>query len=195
MPKRAKPTPPAPVDSLAAFEKTLKVALDLAAKDPDLLPGAHEHEGNPRALAPRVPETADWVNKQIDNARAAADRWKAGALRPKKDPIAEAKKAKGKWKNKMEAAIRDDAYARGLDAVDEDAMIATIEATPASAFSEGIERRRQKITGKVERLRGNVLALANTLDAMPVDTDQQREAKMIAARRGMIEVGKKMKGR
>ncbi len=168
-------------------------ALDLAEKDPEALEGMHERQGNPRPLAPRVAEVDDWVEKQKTNAAAAGERWRTNMLRPKKDPIAEAKKAVVKWENKMKEAIADKRFTKGLDAVDEAAMMATLEATPASVFVDGIERRTAKIKGKVEKLRPLVVAAAEVLDRMPIDTDKQREDKMIAARRAMIEVGKRMK--
>ena len=181
------------LEGLDAFAKVLTLALDLAEKDPEALEGMHERMGNPRPLAPRVAEVDDWVNTQKTNAAAAGDRWKRNMARPKKDPIAEAKKSAGKWKNKMQEAITNDSFVKGLNAVNEQAMLATIEATPAQVFVDGINRRTEKITAKVAKLRPLVIAATETLDKMPTDTDAQREAKMIAARRAMIEVGKRMK--
>lgn len=181
------------VDLLAAFERTLDKALAVARENPEALPGYGVTQGNPRNLAPRVAETGDWVGKQIGNAQNAAQRWKDRVRTPRKDPVAEAKKASQKWKNKMQEAIQGDRFAKGLAQVDEAAMIETIEATDPTVFSGGIERRRGKITSKVEKLRPKVLALANTLDAMPTNTDAEREAKMIAARRGMLKIGSEMK--
>jgi hypothetical protein len=39
-----------------------------------------------------------------------------------------------------------------------------------------------------------VAALKGRLDAMPVDTDDQREKKMIEAKRGMQAIGRKLAG-
>jgi len=194
MAKRKTPPRPAPPTSLANFGTRLSAALDRAQKDPDSIPELHEREGNPRPLAPRVPEAADWVEQQIKGAKANAAKWKARTLRPKKDPIAAAKAARGKWENKMRAAIDEGNFAKGLDAVDEAAMLETIEQTPETAFSGGIERRARKIRTKVEKLRPMVGALAGEIDAMPQDTDEQREQRAIAAIRGMREIGKRMKG-
>lgn len=182
------------ISELAKFEAVLDKALVLAAKNPDALPGAHESEGNPITLGPRVPEAADWAGKMADKAEAAAEDWLAKVKTPKKNPIKAAIDAKGKHKAKTMEALEQDRFAKGLAQVDEDEMYATIEAGGAEVFRSGISRRRGKITKKIERLRPKVLALANSIDAMKQDTDAQREARMIAARRGMLKIGKDLRG-
>lgn len=193
MASKKAPAPPSPLDGLDAFSKVLDKALDVALKNPEALEGMHEHEGNPRTLAPRIVEVDDWAEKQETNAEAAGERWRTNMLRPKKDPIIEAIKAKTKWENKLKAAIADDSFVKGLKAVDEAAMMETLEATPASVFVDGIKRRRAKIKGKIEKLRPLLVASAETLDKMPIDTEAQREVKMIANLRAMKEIGKRMK--
>lgn len=81
-----------------------------------------------------------------------------------------------------------------MERVDVDAMYNTIENVGGGGYTGGIEARKAKIIGKIEKLRPQVLALAETIDKMPQDTDAQREARMIAARRGMIQVGAKLRG-
>jgi len=179
---------------LEQFDSVLDKALAVAAKNPDALPGAHEHQGNPITLGPRVPEAADWGQSMADGAVAKGEKWFARVKTPKKDPIKAAIAAKGKYKDKVTESLAQDRFARGLAQVDEDEMYATIEAGGAAAFTSGIERRRGKITKKIEKLRPKVLALANAIDAMPDTTDAQREARMVAARRGMIKVGKDLRG-
>ena len=193
MARNKAPASPSPLDGLDAFAKVLDKALDVAEKNPDALEGMHEREGNPRPLAPRIAEVDDWAEKQEANAEAAGERWRTNMLRPKKDPIAEAKKASTKWANKLKEAIADNRFEKGLDAVDEAAMMETLEATPASVFVDGIKRRKRKIRGKIEKLRPLLVASAETLDKLPIDTEAQREAKMIANLRAMKEIGKRMK--
>ena len=73
-------------------------------------------------------------------------------------------------------------------------MYKTIEAIGQTAYEQGITAREGKIKTKIQRLQPLVAALAATLDRMPQDTDAQREAKMIAAKRGMQEIGRKLRG-
>jgi len=182
-------------NSFESFIDGLDKALDVAVKDPESLPGhSATTEGNPINLGPRVAEADTWAEKQITNAVAASDRWLAGVTRPKKNPVESAIKATGKWKAKMQEALADESFAKGLGKVDIDEMYETITAGGSAPFASGIERRTAKVKRKVGVLRNLTLALTTELDKMPIDTDAQREAKMIAAKRGMQAIGKKIKG-
>ena len=190
--KKAPAAQPAPLtlDTFAAEHARL---LDVGAKAPENLPGYGVEQGNPRDLAPRVPETDTWVEGQITNTRNAAEKWKANTLRPKRDPIVAAKAAKEKWKNAVTKAAQEDRFAKGLEQVDEADMIATIQATPSTAVADGVERRRGKIERKVGKLRNLMVGHLAAVDRMPTNTDAEREAKMLANLRGMRAVGDKMR--
>ena len=190
MPKRK--TGPA-VKGLAAFSETLAKAFKLAEEHPEMLPGHGPEQGNPITLAPRIPEASEMADKMVANATAAGNRWLENTLRPRKDPIAGMKKAKDKYKTRMQESLTEDRWAKGVENIDENEMYEIIQSAGAGAFTSGIERRKGKITRRLEKMRPLLLALSNTLDAMPTNTDQQREQKMVAARRGMIEIGKKMR--
>jgi len=181
------------VKGLAEFSKVLDKALDVAVKNPEALPGHGESVGNPITLAPRIPEAATMADKMVQNAQANAQRWLDNVLKPRKDPITGAKNANAKYKARVTEALQEDRWLKGINSIDENEMYETVRALGATHFSTGIAARKGKITKKLEKMRPLVLALTNTLDAMDTATDQQREAKMIAARRGMIEVGKKLR--
>lgn len=190
-----KHVPAAPtLSGLDDFQKALGPALLAAAAHPEAQEYLHEREGNPRPLAPIVPEVADWVGTMIQGAVNNADKWKRNTVRPSADPIQAGIAAAGKHKQKTQEALNEGRYEKGLRAVDEASMLATIEATDPGVFSSGIQRRQAKITAKVTRLRPLVGALKQTLSAMPQDTDAAREAKMIAAKRGMQAIGKQLRG-
>ena len=192
---RKTPLPPSPVvQSLADFERVLDKALDVAVKNPDALPGMHESAGNPVTLAPRVPSAGDMVEKLMTNAQAAGECWLAGVKKPRKEPLKAALAALGKYKSKMAAALASGSWEKGLAAADETAMYATIDALGAGVFTTGVGARKAKMTAAFTKLQPMLVALANTIDAMPQDTEAQREARLLAARRGMIEIGKKLKG-
>ena len=191
---KAKPKPPAAVDSLSAFEKSLAGKLDQAVNDPDSLEGMHERQGNPVTLGPRIPEAADMAADMVAKAAAAGEKWLKKVLHPKKDPITAAKAAAGKYKNKMEEALRENRFEKGLDMVNEDEMYETITAGGAAPFTSGVQRRAKKVERVMGELRPLQVALAEELDKMPIDTEEQREAKMIAAKRGMQAIGKKRRG-
>lgn len=189
--RAAKPTPK--TDPMAAAQAAFEKNLAVVAEDPEGLEGAHAREGNPITLAPRVPEVEDWVGGQITNTRNAAEKWKANTLRPRKNPVEEAKKAGGKYKDSMQKALAENRFEKGLAQVDEEAMYETIAATPASAVADGVERRRTKVTNKVAKLRPLVIASAEAIDKMPQTTEQERELRMVQNLRQMRQVGEKMK--
>ena len=180
--------------TLGDFEARLDGALDRAMKDPDSFEGMHAREGNPRTLAPRIPEAADTAAKHAERTAAAGAAWKAGVMRPKKDPIKAAIAAEGKWEARMKEAIAAKSFAHGLEAVDEEEMIRILEGTDESVFTAGVARRGPKYERKLALMRPMQIALAEEIDRMPQDSDAQREARMIAAVRGARAIGKKLKG-
>jgi hypothetical protein len=141
-----------------------------------------------------VAEASDWAAKQVANATNAGERWLAGVTKPRKNPIDAAKAATTKWANQVRAAVESGAYAAGLGKVDIDEMYHIIAAGGSSPFTSGVQRRAAKVNRVVSELRPMVAALAAELDRMPGDTDAQREARMIAAKRGMQAIGRKRKG-
>jgi hypothetical protein len=189
-----KPLPKAAAVSLDNLSDALAANMELALTNPDALPTLHAREGNPVTLGPRVPEAADWAKNMVTAATNAGEKWLANTLKPKKEPLAEAKKAATKYKNNMQVALNEGRFEKGIAATDEAQMYETIRQTGSAGFSSGVQRRTGKITAKIALLRPLVGALCATLDAMPQDTDAQREAKMLAAKRGMQDIGKKLRG-
>ena len=151
-------------------------------------------KGNPITLGLRVKDPTTWVDDMISGAKARSKNWLANSLRPKKDPKKAALAAAGKFENRMREALDGKHYDKGVEGYDEAAREEVIKAVGTRGFEEGVERHKAKAVSKVKKLQPLVAALATTIDAMPQDTDAEREARMLAARRGMIEVGKMMKG-
>ena len=149
---------------------------------------------NPVTVGTRVKSAEDWTNRMVTNATAQGPAWLKGVLSPRKNPIEAAIRANGKRKARLAEAERDERWLRAMERVDVDEMYKTIEEIGESAYVQGITARKGKIQGKIAKLQPLVEALAKTIDNMPQDTDQQREARMLAARRGMIEIGKRLKG-
>lgn len=149
---------------------------------------------NPVTVGGRVKSAKDWADKQIERSRNAGAAWLAGTLSPRRHPIEAAIAANGKRKQKLAESEREERWLASMRRVDVDEMYATIEANGEAAYVAGITSREGKIRHKVDRLQPLVEALAKTLDAMSQDTDAQREAKMIAAKRGMQEIGRKLRG-
>lgn len=152
-----------------------------------------EQIGNPITLGPRVVSAQSWVDDMTTAAAAKASKWKANSIRPRKDPKDKARKAATKYKNNMQASLDEDRWVAGINAYDENVRAQTIEAVGEEGYRRGITTKKAKAQHKIEKLQPLVAALTDTLDNMPVDTADQRAAKMIAARDGMLEIKKRLR--
>lgn len=184
------------IDPLSDFMVSLESELDKVARDPAgyveaLRPPA---VGNPITLGELVLSSDKWAAKQIKRATGAASDWLEGSLTPKAVPSKAALAANDKRIDKLQKSITDKTWEGAMAKVDEDERLETIRAGGAAAFSAGIEKRTGKITRVVDDLQPRVLALKKTLDGMSEKTDAEREAKMLAAKRGMQAIGKSRRG-
>ena len=152
-----------------------------------------ERVGNPITLGPRVVDAESWAEDMATAAKNKAAKWLSRSLKPKKDPKERARKAKKKYDSNMRAALDEKRWDAGIEAYDEDLRQQTIEAVGEGGYRSGIDTKTLKIKAKIGKLQPLVAALTATLDEMPVDTPEQRAAKMIAARDGMLAVKKSMR--
>lgn len=150
--------------------------------------------GNPITIGPRVLPAEEWSKKQVDNASRASAEWLAHVITPKKDPVEAAIRANGKRKDRLEQAEREGRWLKAMGAVNKDLMYEVIKTMGEAAFRTGVEGRRKKVEAVVKDLQPRIAAVAATIDAMPDATDADREKRLIAARRLMIEVGKSRRG-
>lgn len=181
--------------TLEGFEdRMVRRALDLISHPEKLEAAQGEVVGNPITLGPRVVSAADWAEDQVTAAKNKAAKWLERSRRPKKVPSTAALAAKGKYRNKLEEALAGGYWEAAMGRVDEDLRMLIIEAVGATGFSQGIERHKPKVVARVKELQPLVLALAQEIDAMPQVTDDEREARMLAAKRGMQRIGRVRKG-
>jgi len=147
--------------------------------------------GNPGELKVTAEEwDADWAA----GVEAMADRWKRRTVGTRKDVIKLGAAAEPKYKNKVQEAIRLESRRKALERTDTEAWRDMIEATDATEYATGATKRRAKFRRKID-LQYDLRVYAKTrMDAMPEETDPQRERKMLAARRTNIIIGKFIKG-
>ncbi len=150
-------------------------------------------KGNPITLGPRVKSPDDWVDDMVSGAKARSKQWLDNSLRPKKDPKKAALLAAGKYESRMRESLDEKRWDSSIEAYDETAREEVIKAVGKAGFERGIETHKAKAIVKVKKLQPLVAALAKTIDDMPQDTDAERAARMLAARSGMLEIGKVMK--
>jgi len=155
---------------------------------------SHSRPANPIEVTPGVIAADKWAGLIVTRGKAAEDHWKDQTLHPSRDPIAAGIAAEKKFKDRMETALKLEARKKGLEKTNITEYGEDVDATPATAYGDGLKNKEKKIGRKIARLQPLVEALRKAIAGLPEDTDSQRESKMRAARRGMILVGQAMKG-
>jgi len=179
---------------LGDFHALLQENIKRVQEDPEFLASlTQDRQGNPITLGPRVVDPVKWAEDMTTAAKNKASKWLENSLKPKKDPKERARKAAKKYDNNMRAALDEKRWDAGIDAYDETVRQETIAAVGEGGYRSGIDTHSAKIKHKITKLQPLVVALTTTLDAMPVDTPEQRAAKMIAARDGMLAIKKEMR--
>ena len=185
-------SPPATLDNIEArFDATV----DRMETDPEYaaeLTGPKQ--GNPMTLGEAVIPAKEWADKQVKRASAAAAEWLKNVKRPRRDPIKAAIAAAPKRAEKVRKSLEEKKWEKAMAKVDETVMYDVIDKRGESAFRKGIEDRKAKVEARVAELQPLVTAVKKTIEDMPDVTDADREARLLAARRLMIEVGKKRRG-
>lgn len=150
--------------------------------------------GNPVSLGPRVVSPEKWADDQVASAVAKSAKWLERVKAPRKNPIESAIAADKKRVDKLNEANRLGKWPAAMRGVNVDLMYETIDKRGESAFRSGLEDRKAKIVARVKELQPLVVAVAETIDKMPDATDADREKRLLAARKLMIELGKKRRG-
>jgi hypothetical protein len=181
---------PPVVDGLGAFEAEFARALDLVATNPEVRERVNlMATGNP-ANVMAVPDASTWANEMIAGAQAKAGKWATNAAASVDAMKANALTAGKRYETGVQAAIVAKSYDKGVQGIDTNEVRTTIQNVGAAGYSSGITARTAKIMAAIANLQPKVAALKQTINAMPQDTDAQREQRMLAARRGMIAIGK-----
>jgi hypothetical protein len=132
-----------------------------------------------------------WAAKQIGNATRGADNWLEGVKNPSRDPPSAALDAKDKWVDRLQAAIKAGKWEKRLKKVSHADIVAVAEKVGPEGFRRGIESREDKIKKVVGELQPMFQAVSDTIQAMDNKTDADREKRLIAARKLMLELGQK----
>ena len=153
-----------------------------------------------RELAPGIhiqnpgPDAAKMADKLVRRVQGAAGDYVDGMNNPKRDPVAAAVRAAGKWENRIQEAIRNKSFEKGVRAQDYPEGVRIATADGGSAFVSGVTKRQSKIQKVYQDLAPRLGAVSQAVQAMPQDTEAQREQRLLAARRMMINIGKQRKG-
>lgn len=165
------------------------------ATDPEFYAALHGRE-----IAPGIhisnpgPDPTKTAAKLIARAQAATGDYCEGMKNPKRSPVEAAKRSAGKWANRVQAAIANGSYEKGVGKQDYGEAVAIATGDGGAAYSSGISKREAKIKRVHADLMPRAGALSAVIQNLPQDTEAQREQRLLAARRGMIAIGKARKG-
>jgi len=177
-----------------------KLSPEEQAKLQELLDKADPPDPDPEvekaSIGPRLPETKDWVAYYLERAVAAKDHWKYKTLHPTTDPIAAGATddAEASFKNAMDEVTKTKARQSSLKKMKFEDFGASVELTDPTDYSKAIERKVHKMTAGIEAQHGLRLYAVTKLDAMPTATEDQRDKKLLAAKKMNIVIGRYLKG-
>jgi len=164
------------------------------ANDPDFYDALHGRE-----IAPGVhiqnpgPDPSQMTARYLEGVGNAGTRYVQGMQNPRRHPVEAAVRAKGKWAQKTTEAIQLGSYEKGVRQQNYAEAVQIATADGGTAYTSGAQRREGKVSRAFQRLAPLQGGLSQSIQNMPQDTEAQREARLIAARRGMIAIGKQMK--
>ena len=165
------------------------------AADPDFFQALHHREIAPGVRisnpGPDATTMAERYNTGVGNAAA---RWVQGMQNPRRDPKQAALRAAGKYAQRTQEAIAAGSYAKGVQSYDVGEAVAIATADGGQSYVAGAQKRSAKVTRVFQRLAPLLGGVSQAIQNMPQDTDQQREQRLLQARKMMINVGKQLKG-
>jgi len=178
-----------------AFE-TLKKAGLIEEADPDPEPNTvtDPPEDDPPEEEPSLPPLEEWISDYEVGVDARKHKWKRrltgkGALVLKRSIESEPK-----WKNKTKKAIENEARAAALKKVSPDEYNKAIEDTRPETYSEAAIRKSYKLKKRIGIIYSVWDYMKKRLAKMPTGTTEEREAKLLAAKRCMEVLGELRKG-
>ncbi len=134
----------------------------------------------------RVISPTEWVERQISTLKAVGEKnYKAGILSPKADPIARGIETEEKWAVEMKKAIDSGARKAGLAKTDMAEWAKYSLEIGASKLVPGVEKRKAKVERFVQAYQPALVSHLASIDALPEDTDSEREEKMLENVRGL----------
>lgn len=120
------------------------------------------------------------TEKQIKNAKANLDSFKNGALAVQVAPNKKAADAQDKYLANVQAAVDSGRFKDGNNAVSLSDWQDAMTTKGAQNFGPGLDRAKDKILAFHEQFDPYQQSVANRVNAMPNDTESDRDAKMLA---------------
>lgn len=128
---------------------------------------------------------AEAAAKWARNASAAAADYVSGAERTEVDPTARAIQNKQRALTGFTEAITSGRWEAALRAAGRQGWLEGIQTKGAANYGTGVQQAEAKVSAAFTPLFNHIANLKRTVDAMPSNTDAEREARALTFMRGM----------
>jgi len=165
------------------------------SESPDVYDALHGRE-----LAPGItiqnpgPDPSAMAEKWTRNTQNASADYVRGMQNPRRDPVQAAVRAAGKYKDRTMEAINEGRWEAGVRNQNYPEAVQIATSDGGAAYAAGARRRESKVQRVYGRLAPLLGAVSQAIQTMPQDSDSQREQRLLAARRAMINVGRQYRG-
>ncbi len=137
----------------------------------------------------RLISPSAWKERQINALKSTGQaNYTQGIQNPKADPIAEAIAAKGAWENGIREAQANDRFVKGLQKTSFQEWQGYAANIGAGKLVEGVIKREAKVAKFLNAWQPELTSVLASLDAMPIDTTSDRDAKMLANVKALREL-------
>ncbi len=137
----------------------------------------------------RLISPSAWKERQIAALKSTGQaNYMQGIDNPKADPIAEAIAAKGAWENGIREAKDNDRFVKGLQKSSFQEWQGYAKNIGAGKLVEGVTKREAKVAKFLNAWQPELASVLTSLDAMPIDTTSDRDAKMLANVKALREL-------
>lgn len=138
------------------------------------------------ATVKRVISPEEWKNRQINTLKAVGRaNYLAGVASPKADPIARGIATEDKFADAMRTAIDTQARKKGLQKTDMATWNKYSVEIGADKLVDGVVKRADKVSEFVTAFQPMLTSHLAKIDALPEETDADRENKMLENLRGL----------
>lgn len=140
----------------------------------------------------RVISPEDWKNRQINTLKAVGKaNYMEGIKSPKADPIERGIATEGKYADAMRKALDNESRRKGLEKTSMAEWYKYASTLGADKLVDGVVKREDKVTRFVTEYHPMLVSHLGRIDALPEDSDTDRENRMLENLRGL----KALKGR
>ncbi len=141
-----------------------------------------------------VIDAQTWASRWLSHGKNAATDWFERTLTPSGDPIVNAIAANAKRIDRLKEAEDAERWIKTMRKRSFADVVEGVEAVKAAGYENGLTKAAKKALRRFTELQPQVEALKKTIAAMPEGSKQERGAKMLAARDGMLAIGDKLRG-